>query len=89
MTPLQELADAFGIELTRPTADGSFAAVPDETLVALCRALGATLRRPEDADAELARLHATRVTAGIEPVAIAWDDARAELTLYGNGGPRR
>ena len=26
MTPVQELADAFGIELTRPTSDGSFAA---------------------------------------------------------------
>ena len=40
MTPLQELADAFGIELTRPTADGSFAAVPDETLVALVSRVG-------------------------------------------------
>jgi 4-alpha-glucanotransferase len=83
MTPLQELADAFGIELTRPTADGSFAAVPDETLVALCRALGASLRHPDDASAELAGMRAAHIAAGIEPVAVAWDDAAGELTLYG------
>ena len=49
MTPLQELADAVGIELTRPAAGGSSTPVPDETLLVLCRALGSDVARPEDA----------------------------------------
>ena len=49
MTPLQELAGALGIELTRPAAGGSSAPVPDETLLVLCRALGSDVARPEDA----------------------------------------
>ncbi|MGH8977774.1 MAG: 4-alpha-glucanotransferase [Acidimicrobiia bacterium] len=82
MTPLHELADALGIELLRPSAGGSFGAVPDETLLRLCRALGAAIERPADATDALAATYADRMRARIDPVTVAWDDDVPVLTLF-------
>ena len=56
--------------------------MPDETLLALCRALGSDVARPEDALEALAARRAARFESGIEPVTVVWDDARPALTLY-------
>ena len=84
MTPLQELADALGVELTRPTADGSVRSrARRDAARAVPRARRATSRRPEDATPRRRRVCAPRAsTAGIEPVRSRGTTRCAELTLY-------
>jgi 4-alpha-glucanotransferase len=82
MTPLHALAGALGIEPLRPSAAGEPGAVPDYTLLALCRALGADVHRPEDAAAALDARAGAAIAAGLEPVAVAWDGAAPVLTRH-------
>jgi 4-alpha-glucanotransferase len=79
---LHALAGALGIEPARPTGTGDWVPVPDETLLALCRALGADVVRAGDAPGALVELTARKLAEGTEPVSVAWDGAAPVLTLY-------
>ena len=82
MTALAALAAELGVELAWFDHDGRRHDVSDDTLLAICRALGFPVDRPDDATAVRAQLWRGRVAAIVEPVVVVWDDARPVLTLY-------
>jgi 4-alpha-glucanotransferase len=82
MSALHALATELGVERTWHGVDGEDHAVTDDTLLAVCRALGAAVDRPEAAAGELARIRHEKFAAGVEPVTVAWDTDRPVLTLF-------
>jgi 4-alpha-glucanotransferase len=70
---LSQLATDLGVEV---------AGVATETLLAIVNLLGADIRSPEEAAAARRALQRRRFERAVEPVVVAWDDARPTVTVY-------
>jgi 4-alpha-glucanotransferase len=84
MDHLQELAQAYGVQLAYYNIEGHLIHASTEALLRIVQALGAELHRPEDAAAALAARRESLGRRIVEPVLVAWDgvlagDARVQV----------
>jgi 4-alpha-glucanotransferase len=70
---LVQLARAWGVDVSYRAYDGSRRRVSPDALVAVLRALGAPVERPEDAPDALRARIAEQHAILVEPVTVAWD----------------
>src|SRR5262245_59657923 len=81
MTPLQDLARSYGVQLDyRDTAGQQHHASP-ESLLRVLQILGAPLTRPEDAGDALRQRRQDFWRRGREPAGVAWDGNPNEMLL--------
>lgn len=78
---LEALARAWGVEPTYVDAFGTRHLASPESLVAVHRALGAPIERPEDATEALETRQREIWTCGLEPVTVVWEDTPAEALV--------
>lgn len=78
---LRSLAKALGVHTRYTDGLGKRVIVAPETLLRVCVALGAPLERPGDAADALRAHRATKRTAVVPPVLVAWDGALPPIAL--------
>ena len=79
---LRELADSYGIQLSYENIlDGRRRYASAEVLTATLRAMGAPLKRPEDAYRALRERRQQIYRRGPDPVAVAWEGRRPTIKL--------
>jgi 4-alpha-glucanotransferase len=81
MTPLQELARSYGVQLDYWDTVGQQHHASPESLLRVLQILGAAVTRPEDAGDALRRRRQDYWRRGMEPVGVAWDGTPAEMRL--------
>lgn len=82
-TPLEVLADRLGVARRYHDGLGRLVEVSDDTLLAVCRALGAPVAEAADAPTALAHLddEAARSGPRLPPLLVAWDGVFPALPL--------
>src|SRR5438270_1454487 len=80
-TPLQSLADLYGIQTTYEDDTGHPRQSSPEAVLAALGALGAPLSRPEEAAAALRERQQALWRRPLEPVVVAWDGGPGEVRL--------
>jgi 4-alpha-glucanotransferase len=75
LTALRTLARTMGVHTRYIDGLGKRIVVSADTLVRVCRALGAPIERPADAATALRAVRAAKHDAGLAPVLVAWDGA--------------
>lgn len=81
MTDLQDLARLYGVETSYYDALGNYVEAGPESLLAVLRALGASLDRIEEAPEALRERREELAERVIEPVLVAWDGRPPEVVL--------
>jgi 4-alpha-glucanotransferase len=88
---LHRLAHACGVRRAYTDGFGRGRTAPFESILAVLRAMGHDVRRPEDAPGALDRLRARRARRLCEPIAVVWAGQPARLRLTDdparNGSP--
>ncbi|MEP6689200.1 MAG: 4-alpha-glucanotransferase [Gemmatimonadales bacterium] len=80
---LRALAKAMGVHTRYTDGLGRRVVVAPETLVRVCRTLGAAVERPADAAEATRARRATKREVRIPPVLVAWDGAMSSVPLPG------
>lgn len=86
MRDLESLASALGVDTSFVDGLGNHVQVAPETLVHVCRTLGAPIARPADAAAALLAVETARASVRVPPVIVAWNGLLPELPLPDHGG---
>ena len=81
LTALRTLARTLGVHTRYVDGLGKRVVVAPDTLVRVCRALGAPIERPADAATALRAVRAAKHHAGLPPVLVAWDGKVPPLPL--------
>lgn len=78
---LRELASLYGVETSYTNAFGRFVEAEPDSLLAILRALGAAVDRPEDVPEALQEWRRERAERVLEPVLVAWDGRAPAVEL--------
>lgn len=78
---LLELARSYGLQVEYVATDGKTRPAPTGSLLAVLRALGVDLDRPEDAPRALRERQLARWRRRIEPVSVAWGGAPTAIEV--------